>query len=169
MEAKKLYSYLYSLLDDVTPLKVDCGALCDGACCRGDDAGMYLFPHEEVMYSGREKWMEIYDSEVLLRGEPLKILVCKGKCDRKKRPLSCRIFPFFVGADGKVCIDKRANAMCPLAQSKMDISEFNPEFIENVGKVFKMLGKIKITKEFIEINKEIIEEYDALEELLGRK
>ena len=62
MESKKLYGYLYSLLDDVTPLKADCGALCDGACCKGDDAGMYLFPHEEVMYSGREKWMEIYDS-----------------------------------------------------------------------------------------------------------
>lgn len=168
MEAKKLYSYLYSLLDDVTPLKVDCGALCDGACCKGDDAGMYLFPHEEVMYSGREKWMKIYDSEVLLRGEPLKILVCKGKCDRKKRPLSCRIFPFFVGADGKVCIDKRANAMCPLAQSKMDISEFNPEFVENVGKVFRMLGKIKITKEFIELNKEIIRDYGKMEEMFGK-
>ena len=169
MEAKKLYSYLYSLLDDVTPLKADCGALCDGACCKGDDSGMYLFPHEDVMYSGREKWMEIYESDVLLRGEPLKILVCKGKCDRKKRPLSCRIFPFFVGEDGKVCIDKRAMAMCPLAQSKMGMEEFNPEFVENVGKVFKMLSKIKITKEFIELNKGIIDDYGKLLSLFDKE
>ena len=168
MESKKLYGYLYSLLDDVTPLKADCGALCDGACCKGDDAGMYLFPHEEVMYSGREKWMEIYDSEVLLRGEPLKILVCKGKCDRRKRPLSCRIFPLFAGDNGTVEIDKRANAMCPLAQGKIELTDFNPEFVENVGKVFKMLSKIKITKEFIEINKEIIEDYKKMESLFSK-
>ena len=168
MEAKQLYSYLYSLLDEVTPLKVDCGALCDGACCQGDDAGMYLFPYEEVMYSGKEKWMEILEGDITLRGEPVKILVCKGKCDRKKRPLSCRIFPFFTGDDGKVTIDKRANAMCPLAQSKMDIKDFNPLFVANVEKVFKMLSKIKITKEFIEINKEIIRDYGKMEEMFGK-
>ncbi len=165
MDAFNLYSYLYSLLDDVTPLKGDCGALCDGACCKGDDAGMYLFPHEEVMYSGKEKWMEIYESDLILREKPVKILVCKGKCDRKKRPLSCRIFPLFIDGEGKVSLDKRANAMCPLAQSKMNIDDFNPEFVENVGKVFKMLSKIKVTKEFLEINKKIIKEYDDLEAL----
>ncbi|MDO5478297.1 MAG: hypothetical protein Q4G23_03945 [Clostridia bacterium] len=168
MDAKMFYSHLYALLDEVTPLKVDCGKLCSGACCQGDDAGMYLFPHEEVMYSGKEKWMEILESDILLRGEPVKILVCKGKCDRKKRPLSCRIFPFFIGDDGKVTIDKRANAMCPLAQSKMDIKEFNADFVTNVEKVFKMLSKIKITKDFIEINKEIIRDYVKMEEMFGR-
>ena len=167
MEAYKLYSYLYSLIDEVTPLKVDCGALCDGACCKGDDAGMYLFPHEEVMYSGKEKWMDIYDSDILLRGEPVKILVCKGKCDRRKRPLSCRIFPLFIGNDGEISVDSRAGAMCPLAKSKMSIDEYNPDFVKNVEKAFKMLMKIKITKEFIEINKKVINEYKELENLFS--
>ncbi len=167
MEAKKLYTYLYSLLDNVTPLKTDCGALCDGACCKGDDAGMYLFPYEEVMYTEKEKWMEIYESDILLRGEPIKILVCKGRCDRKKRPLSCRIFPLFLNKDGEVSLDSRANAMCPLVQNKLSLDEYNPEFVENVGKVFKMLKKIKITKEFIELNREIIDEYNELKSLFS--
>ena len=58
--------------------------------------------------------------------------------------------------------------MCPLAQSKMDIKEFNADFVTNVEKVFKMLSKIKITKDFIEINKEIIRDYVKMEEMFGR-
>ncbi|MBR6720419.1 MAG: hypothetical protein IKL74_05860 [Clostridia bacterium] len=168
MDIKMFYSHLYSLLDEVTPLRGDCGRLCNGACCKGEDAGMYLFPHEEVMYQGNEKWMEIFDSDIDLRGENIKILVCKGKCDRKKRPLSCRIFPLFIGDDGKVTVDKRANAMCPLVQSKIALSEYNPEFVTNVEKVFKRLSKIKITKEFIELNKEIIREYEKMEKMFGK-
>ena len=30
---KEFYAKLYKMLDDITPLTVDCGGLCDGACC----------------------------------------------------------------------------------------------------------------------------------------
>ena len=47
-----VYSAAYSLIDEATPLRhKDCGALCDGACCKGDDeTGMYLYPFEEAMF-----------------------------------------------------------------------------------------------------------------------
>jgi hypothetical protein len=64
MNAKKLYKHIYKLLEDVTPIKADCGKLCNAACCEGDDeTGMYLFPFEETMYDGTEKWLKIYDSD----------------------------------------------------------------------------------------------------------
>ena len=41
-----------ALLSNLTPLKSDCGRLCGGACCQGDDAtGMLLFPGEEALYT----------------------------------------------------------------------------------------------------------------------
>ena len=40
------------LLKDLTPLKTDCGRLCQGACCQGDEGtGMLLFPGEDALYA----------------------------------------------------------------------------------------------------------------------
>ena len=40
-----------NLLETLTPLKTDCGRLCQGACCQGDEqTGMLLFPGEEAFY-----------------------------------------------------------------------------------------------------------------------
>jgi len=48
----ELYKQVYKRLDDVTPLTVDCGELCDKLCCRGDEeSGMYLFPGKSVCLS----------------------------------------------------------------------------------------------------------------------
>ena len=46
-----------AILEDVTPLKTDCGLTCTGACCRpmeGEMTGMLLFPGEESYYESRE-------------------------------------------------------------------------------------------------------------------
>ncbi|WP_286726274.1 hypothetical protein [Pelotomaculum sp. PtaB.Bin117] len=45
---------IYRLLDDITPLAVDCGRLCGSACCSEweQGAGIYLLPGEESMFSG---------------------------------------------------------------------------------------------------------------------
>ena len=40
-------------LEEVTPLKSDCGRVCGAACCRpvqGEETGMLLFPGEEAFY-----------------------------------------------------------------------------------------------------------------------
>ena len=47
MNTAYIYLQLYKLFDDVTPVPVDCGQLCDKACCKGDDSGMFLFPGEK--------------------------------------------------------------------------------------------------------------------------
>ena len=42
-----------AILKDVTPLKKNCGRLCDAACCQSDESGengMLLFPFEECLY-----------------------------------------------------------------------------------------------------------------------
>ena len=46
-------------LNNVTPLKKDCGRVCDARCCRtldGEETGMLLFPSEAEAYAGKEGW-----------------------------------------------------------------------------------------------------------------
>ena len=71
---------------DLTPLAFDCGRLCGSHCCQGGaDAGMRLFPGETA------------DSGFTVRdtADGGRLLLCGGHCDRRVRPLACRIFPLF--------------------------------------------------------------------------
>lgn len=80
-------------LENITPLKpFNCGKLCSARCCSGgDNDGMGLFPGEKELLES-SMYFEINDSEGNF-GEP--VVVCHGSCDRRKRPLACRIFPLF--------------------------------------------------------------------------
>ena len=81
-----------ALLEDVTPLRTDCGLLCAHACCLPDEdgqGGVYLFPGEKPLTGD---WGEIVPEEIL-PGVPADMLICRGACDRRLRPLACRIFP----------------------------------------------------------------------------
>lgn len=168
MTTKEFYSYLYRLLDKTTPLKVDCGKLCGGACCDGDgESGMYLFPFEEVMYDGSENWLKIYDSNFIFNNKPVKIAICDGTCERKKRPLSCRIFPLFIDDNNEICLDIRGRGVCPLVQAKIPLDEYNPEFIKNVSRVFKILNNVPITRDYVEETKELINEFSSLDNLFN--
>lgn len=157
MQAKKLYKEAYRLLENVTPLNVDCGQLCSGACCisEDDEAGMYLYPGEECMYQkGNTPWLRIEPS-AFLYGEKDKvtnIAICDGTCDRGLRPLSCRIFPLipYLKEEGeaKIIIDPRAKAMCPLAKT-FTLAEFEPEFLRRVKLIFGVLLKNKDVRDFV--------------------
>ena len=121
------------LLKDITPLRMDCGQVCGGACCRsldGERTGMLLFPGEDAFYRGRPGY-EVLETET----GPL--LVCDGTCERAERPLSCRLFPVLpvVRAEGvKVAMDARARAACPLAgQGVRGLSEAFVEAVRQVG------------------------------------
>ena len=71
-----------ALLDTLTPLKSDCGRLCDGACCRGDDStGMLLFPGEDALYE-RCAFGRVLSAGFSLGGAPTKLFVCEGHCPR---------------------------------------------------------------------------------------
>ena len=106
------------LLESLTPLKTDCGRLCQGACCQGDEAtGMLLFPGEEALYADCT-FARVVPTGFSLGGTPAQLLVCDGRCDRKNRPLACRLFPLFLkfreDQTPVLRMDARARAVCPL-------------------------------------------------------
>lgn len=104
----------YALLEELTPLTTDCGAVCGGRCCResADSEGMLLFPGEETLLAG--------DGYTIRPADGGWLLTCGGTCDRARRPLACRIFPLFpyVTAEGRVkaVYDPRGYRMCPLVR-----------------------------------------------------
>ncbi len=111
----------YEFLENVTPVKYDCGKICDKKCCKGNDNdGMLLFPGEEEFFRESESFEVYYDG----RYESLAVR-CKGPCNRSERPLSCRIFPYLIYEDVKnskfsVAPDIRALDFCPLISEKYD-------------------------------------------------
>ncbi len=150
---KKMYDKIFKILGDLTPLRVDCGVTCGAACCKGDsDIGMLLFPHE--------------DSElpVKLGENSERLVVCDGSCDRSKRPLACRIFPFFpiIDEKGKIFVelDLRAKRLCPLVEHCDEI-EFNPNFFKALKKAGKILAKDGECREFLYNTTEEIDIYKA--------
>ena len=150
---KILYERIFELLGDLTPLKVDCGKVCGGACCKGDaQLGMRLFPYEESVLSVTEN------------SDGVRLAVCDGTCNRAERPLSCRIFPFFPVVDdrGKVYVepDYRAYRLCPLI-SHIDEVEFDRRFFKALKKVGKILAKNEECLEFLRTTTEEIDTYKA--------
>ena len=154
MTNKNLYDKIFKIMGDLTPLYVDCGQLCNGACCKGDNnTGMRLFPFEE--------------SELPVKDGNL--VVCNGTCDRNKRPLACRIFPFFPTIDEKgkiyVELDYRGARLCPMFEFYDDL-EFNPKFLRAVKKVGKLLAKNEECKKFLITS---TEEIDSSKDFLENK
>ncbi len=153
-----MYEKIFDIMGDLTPLKTDCGVLCDGACCKGDEqTGMRLFPHEESS-------LEITEIE---SGE--RLAVCNGTCDRNKRPLACRIFPFFPTIDekGKIFVepDYRAARLCPLLSHCEEIV-FDPKFFKALKKVGKTLAKDEECKEYLY---KVTEEIDMYHSFWGNE
>ena len=125
------------LLETVTPLKSDCGRACGGACCQPDEdgqGGMLLFPGEEALYEILPEGFSIREDDAVLPG--LKLLTCDSVCERKNRPLSCRLFPMLPTRTGAK-MDRRAWAVCPLMESGK--RGLNPAFVEAVKEAGRML------------------------------
>ena len=130
---EKMYNKIFKTLGNLTPLKADCGQLCDGACCKGDNKiGMRLFPHETSTLN------------VVTSDEGVRLAVCNGSCNRYERPLACRIFPFFPTVDNKnrvyVELDYRGANLCPMIEHCDEII-FDKRFFKAVKKVGKILVK----------------------------
>ena len=161
MKKEDIIKTCYSLLRNVTPLKFDCGKICQGKCCKGDNkTGMLLFPGEENLIDSD---MIVYENE---NGDSF--VVCDGTCDRNKRPLACRIYPLFPvikNQDGEEYIepefDIRAN--CPLLSGEFEISR---EFAKKVKRVGKYLLLSEETAEFYRGLSDEITEYNELKNIL---
>jgi len=150
MNKELLYRKAYRILDNSTPLKVDCGLLCNKRCCSGDNkAGMQLYPGEEIMLSN-SKFLCIRDE--IFHDKKIKFAVCKGKCDRRYRPLACRVYPLtpYISQEGKLCIieDPRAKYICPLLLYDKS-KDINKLFKRNVYKVFLLLSQDKDIYEYL--------------------
>lgn len=129
------------LLKDLTPLKTDCGRLCQGACCQGDEAtGMLLFPGEEALYEDCA-FARVVPTGFSLGGTPAQLLVCSGRCDRKNRPLACRLFPLFLkfreDQTPVLRMDARARAVCPLTDYGM--KALDPAFRQAARRAYDLL------------------------------
>lgn len=128
-------------LKTLTPLKTDCGRLCAGACCQGDDqTGMLLFPGEEALYEACA-FGRVIGGEFSLGKTKAKLFVCCGTCDRENRPLACRLFPLFLTfkEDGstKLRMDRRARAVCPLTD--YGIKSLDPDFKQAARRAYDLL------------------------------
>ena len=134
------------ILEDLTPLKTDCGLTCGGACCHpmeGEMTGMLLFPGEEAYYEGREGYRMTKTGQGTL-------LICSGRCDRADRPLSCRLMPLIpvLREDGiKVATDLRAKTVCPLARQGKDA--LDPDFVATVRQVGRILAEDETQRTFL--------------------
>lgn len=144
---QKLYEKANRILSDKTPLKKDCGLICGGECCKGDDeTGMLLFPFEETTLNIIEK-------------DGVRLAVCQGSCNRNERPLSCRIFPFFpyVTPEGRIRVipDIRGVNVCPLVSNFNDV-KFDRGFLYRVKKVGRLLYADENCRKFlVETSREI--------------
>ena len=148
---QKLYDKVFNTLNDYTPLTVDCGVLCNHACCKGDEnTGMILFPFEETT-------LNVKSTE---NGDLL--AVCNGSCNRSKRPLACRIFPFFPTIDEKgkiyVELDYRAARLCPMVEH-CDELLFDPKFLKAIKKVGNILKRDDECRAFLEKSTKEIDTY----------
>lgn len=155
------------LLKNNTPLRFDCGKLCENACCKEQDeeiSGMLLFPGEDALYAGQETWMEIYESDLPFDGLSVPLFVCKLPCPRNLRPLSCRIFPLFpyLQSDGtiRVGIDIRARNLCPLAEH--GVEGLSKEFADTVKKAAELLLPFERQRRFLALLTQNVRAYDWL-------
>ncbi len=143
-EALRTLQEARELLRDVTPLKKNCGRLCDAACCQSDESGengMLLFPYEEELYRQPMEGFPFHlvADDTLFKGG--KRLVCEGICQRDQRPLACRLFPLRIRVAEETAtpeIDPRGWWCCPLLEQG-GMRAMSSDFIEAVRKAGQCL------------------------------
>lgn len=145
----------WALLETVTPLRADCGRVCDSRCCRpcGDAIGMRLFPGEERLLPERGYTLTATSAGLLY--------ACDGTCDRVYRPLACRIFPLFpyLTEEGRIqaVYDPRAYRVCPIVQLCGRV-ELDREFVRAVRRAGRILMGDTACRTFLEVNSREIRE-----------
>ncbi len=153
--SKEIIKSAYEMIDKLTPLKSDCGRICESACCVSEGY-MVLFPGESQLLG------EGFDiSPKVLKGYgAVATARCSGMCDRSRRPLSCRIFPLAPKiVDGEVFVrmDPRARNVCPL--SHKSILSLDREFTNTIKKMFSIMFEDSDLAPFIKALSDISDEY----------
>lgn len=155
-----------ALLEDLTPLKSDCGRRCGQACCRsqtGEPQGMLLFPGEEDFYRDRPGYRMLPCAQGTL-------LVCDGHCRREERPLSCRLFPLLPLVRGNAvapAMDRRGRGICPLVRQGLEA--LDPAFVAAVTQVGERLLTEPVQASFLRALTAEQDEWARLSQALGAK
>lgn len=163
MKKENVLKTCYSLFRNITPLAFDCGKICNGKCCKGDEkTGMLLFPGEETLV---DKEMEIITNE---NGD--KFAVCNGRCQRNKRPLACRIYPLFPvikndGGKEYVAVEFDSRADCPLTQGEFKLEHRFRKAVKRVGEYLLLNDE---TAEFYRDLSSEIEDYERLKKFFEK-
>jgi len=149
------------MLNNSTPLKADCGLICNSKCCKGDDEfGMLLYPGEKEYLA--DKGSNLTINEKTFYGTSVYFAICKGICSRNLRPLSCRIYPLVphINIDNKLTIieDPRAKYICPLLFER-DNLKINTFFKRNVHDAFYLMFQDLEIKTFLKIFSKVLDEY----------
>ena len=105
------------------------------------------------MYKPMPSWGEIHDIDFTYdNGKYIGLFTCNGSCDRRLRPLSCRIFPLVPyakrGEKLQIKMDIRGRGMCPLATA-MRIEDLSPHFVKKVTVAMRICMEVRETREFI--------------------
>jgi len=144
MEARRL-------LESLTPLRSDCGALCGAACCKSDEdgqGGVYLVPGEEALYQSVD-WARL--NPCMLEGSDTHLFLCEGRCERSLRPFGCMIFPLTPvrrEQGWSVRMDWRAWAVCPLMRCGK--KGLDPEFVLAAKRSVQKIASAPGGEEFLQ-------------------
>jgi len=172
---KREFQAMYRLLDLVSPINGDCGALCGAACCdceklheaeiiKETEYGMYLLPGEEKIFSRKEDWLtwyvddvEKYDFPASWRGM-VYFVKCNTPphCVRKMRPIQCRTFPLapHITADGVfhlVWNNEMLPYRCPLVAARIPLQK---GFVQATFTVWKRLMTDPLIYDLVEMDTE---------------
>ncbi|MEG0829196.1 MAG: hypothetical protein RSD88_01050 [Anaerovoracaceae bacterium] len=167
---KTTYEAIYRLLDKVSPIKEDCGKLCNAACCScGADEdpndfqlGIYLLPGEEKIFNQTDEWItwnkepaQNYDFPKSWTGN-VYFIRCKTPpiCPRDRRPLQCRFFPLSPhltenGVLQLIIFPGELPYSCPLIKDKMTL---NADFIQANYTVWKRLIKDPLIYDLVKMD-----------------
>lgn len=146
MNSTQLLLEAIEIIGDATPLKFNCGTLCDRACCVCD-GHMMVFPGERKLL---ENQAYFFARANLKSYGDIDIVTCDGTCNRDYRPFSCRIYPLapkVVNDKIFVRLDVRGRPTCPLCHKQ--ISALNIDFVEKVKKSLLHISKDDDIKKFL--------------------
>lgn len=151
------------MTERITPLDGDCGQLCGKICCRpdpGNTQGMYLFPGEESMFTGREPWLRwerrhpAEDDFPASWSYPVYFISCIKPCPREHRPLSCRFFPLtpHLFPDNQFILIYETLTLsytCPLIQRRIPLRK---DFIAVVTRCWQALLKDRRVRDLVRLD-----------------
>ena len=181
---ERTYRAIYRLLDRVSPLDTDCGALCGAACCTsayedGEEMGIFLLPGEDALHSPQDEWLDWSEESAEELGFPdswpdtVNFVHCKTPphCPRAKRPIQCRSFPLtpHLNEDGEMSLvynDLDLPYRCPLIDEQTPL---NDSFVQATETVWKHLIRDPRIRDLVREDSAAREEAILqLQEMLGK-